>query len=1069
MSDTSSDSSDSGDERKEAATGKGEQIEIVEEEAGGEEVEKTKDEDSGKDEENGKNEKSGKDEDSGKEEDSGTDDDQDSSPPKQVSSLVSKVVNKVKDVSPGAEQREERSKSRERRSYSRSRSRDRSPSPGEKRRKRNRDRSPIERRDKSGERRSSSPARGRRDAKSSTPDKATSPAKEKAAPAASKRKDDLLTTKTGGAYIPPAKLRMMQQNITDKGSEAYQRLAWEALKKSVNGLINKVNSPNIAVIVRELFAENIVRGRGLLCQSVIQAQTASPTFTHVYAALAAIINTKFPNIGELMLKRLILNFKRGFKRNDKTRCTSSVRFIGHMVNQQVAHEVLALEILTLLLENPTDDSAEVAITFLKEVGQKLSEVSPRGIHAIFERLRHVLHESTLDKRTQYMIEVMFQVRKDGFKDNPSIPEELDLVEEDDQFTHMITLDDATGGEEILNVFKHDADYVENEDKYGAIKSELLEEDSGASSGSGSGSDSDSDSDEEAAKATPIVDATETNLIALRRTIYLTIQSALDFEEAVHKLLKLNIKPGQEGELCHMIIDCCAQQRTYEKFFGLMGQRFCQVTRTYQEPFSKIFLDTYNTVHRLETGKLRNVAKFYSHLFYTDAIGWDVLCVIKLNEDDTTSSSRIFIKILFQELAEFMGLAKLVDRTRDGSMAEAWEGLLPRDNPRDTRFAINFFTSIGLGGLTEDLRSHLKTAPKPTAVVAPMVRGGQESSDSSSDSSTDSEEERRRVKKKEKKRARKEGEKRRKKRERSESEDEESDGEKRRRKKKSNKEDDNKRSKKDNEREKRRGGSDEPEVIIGRGRRQNGQRDRRDRSNESEEETQRRVRRGSQERRPRVKSEAESEEDTRKEVREKRRDRDGSVGRERRGRDRDVDVKIERVLDIPRREKYDRDGERRGGGRDRSRSQENRGRQERERRNRDRSLSTEKRSRNDRDRSVSQEEGTKDKFGRDVSVSPRNGRDRSLSPGMKRRDGREKSVSPAMKRRGGRDKSVSPEMKRRGGRDGSVSPEMKRRGGRDRSVSPEMKGDRRERDRSQSGDRRRQKYDRHGSVSPPRRR
>ena len=40
---------------------------------------------------------------------------------------------------------------------------------------------------------------------------------------------------------------------------------------------------------------------------------------------------------------------------------------------------------------------------------------------------------------------MFQVRKDGFKDNPSVPEELDLVEEEDQFTHMITLDDATSG------------------------------------------------------------------------------------------------------------------------------------------------------------------------------------------------------------------------------------------------------------------------------------------------------------------------------------------------------------------------------------------------------------------------------------------------------------------------------------------------------------------------------------------------------------------------------------------------------------------------------------------------
>jgi hypothetical protein len=38
-----------------------------------------------------------------------------------------------------------------------------------------------------------------------------------------------------------------------------------------------------------------------------------------------------------------------------------------------------------------------------------------------------------------------------------------------------------------------------------------------------------------------------------------------------------------------------------------------------------------------------------------------------------------------------------------------------------RFAINFFTSIGLGGLTEDLRTHLKAAPKPTAVVAPMMQ------------------------------------------------------------------------------------------------------------------------------------------------------------------------------------------------------------------------------------------------------------------------------------------------------------------------------------------------------------
>jgi pre-mRNA-splicing factor CWC22 len=110
---------------------------------------------------------------------------------------------------------------------------------------------------------------------------------------------------------------MMQQKIEDKTSAAYQRIAWEALKKSINGLINKVNVSNVAVIVQELIEENIIRGRGLLVRSLLQAQSASPTFTHVYAALVAVVNTKFPQNGELLLRRLIHQFRRAFRRNNK--------------------------------------------------------------------------------------------------------------------------------------------------------------------------------------------------------------------------------------------------------------------------------------------------------------------------------------------------------------------------------------------------------------------------------------------------------------------------------------------------------------------------------------------------------------------------------------------------------------------------------------------------------------------------------------------------------------------------------------------------------------------------------
>eukprot|EP00954_Amorphochlora_amoebiformis_P018525 1326652-Amorphochlora_amoeboformis.AAC.2 len=119
-------------------------------------------------------------------------------------------------------------------------------------------------------------------------------------------KKAITAARGGGVYIPPHKLKRMQSQISDKKSKAFQRIHWDALRKSINGLINKVNTSNIKMIIPELFNENVVRGRGLLVRACMKAQMASPNFTHVYAALIAIVNTKMPEIGELCLKRVVM-------------------------------------------------------------------------------------------------------------------------------------------------------------------------------------------------------------------------------------------------------------------------------------------------------------------------------------------------------------------------------------------------------------------------------------------------------------------------------------------------------------------------------------------------------------------------------------------------------------------------------------------------------------------------------------------------------------------------------------------------------------------------------------------
>jgi pre-mRNA-splicing factor CWC22 len=560
-----------------------------------------------------------------------------------------------------------------------------------------------------------------------------------------------------GVYIPPFKRRQMEQEAKEKSlieddreakqkKDAFQknpslqeqRQKWEDLKKVINGTINRLNIKTIKELIHNLFQNaNLIRAKGILAKAVLRAAMTSPTFAPVYASLVAVINTKLPEIGELILIRSILTFRRSYARQDRGVTMSITNFLGCLFNQGLCHELLCLQLLTILLEgDPTDDSVDVAIQFTKVVGSSLMESSPAGIHAVMERFRSLLHDGRIGRRVQFKIEELMKIRKNRFQDYPSLEEDLDLVERDEQIMFEIGLDDEDlDKQEGLDAFRYSDTWNEDENDWIQIRREILGEDSEDESGSGEsetdkesgeeGSDSESEDEDgvlvEAApetskaikKVTEIHDLSEQDLVNLRRTIYLTIMSSASFEESAHKLSKIEIPPGKEMELINMIIECCSQERTFLRYYGLIAARFCVMDRRWANAFHEAFIAQYNTIHRLETNKLRNVAKLFAHILHTDSLSWSCLSCIHLNEDETTSSSRIFLKILVQEIAEAIGIGALVKRfeTDDPETAEWYKEIFPKDNPRKTRYAINFFTSIGLGPLTDGLRDWLKNAPK----------------------------------------------------------------------------------------------------------------------------------------------------------------------------------------------------------------------------------------------------------------------------------------------------------------------------------------------------------------------
>lgn len=511
--------------------------------------------------------------------------------------------------------------------------------------------------------------------------------------------------KNRGKYVPPARLKAALEEAGHATDEQEQEMKWRSLEKSINGLVNKANGSNLQSIIVELFKLNLIRGRGLLVRSCMRSQSAAIPYTPVYASLICCLNSKIPEIGILILSRTILLFRKSYKANDKVNCKSSLALIAHLCNFQVAHEILALEILQVLLESPTDDSVELTCEFLTQCGEFLTEVNGSLTKKVFEQLRMLLQEGHFSKKVQHTVQEMFKVRRDGYKKHPAIPQELDLTAEEDMLTHTIGLGDRVKSHDELNEFRYDETYQENEAQYEVLKREILGYDSDEEEEE---EDEEQDEGEEQEAEEEIVeDLTEKALSEFQKNVYLIIMSSMSHSEAVHKLLRLKAEVKDfEYRLADMVVKCCSQEKTYTKYYGLIGDKLCGFSRKWEDGFKRVFAENYDNVHMFETNSLRNISKFWGHMLASDMLGWEVFSRVVLDEENTNSASRVFLKFLFQEMVAELGIPTLKQRIGEEYIQAYISGLFPQDGDEHLRFAINYFTAIGLGALTEEMRRSL---------------------------------------------------------------------------------------------------------------------------------------------------------------------------------------------------------------------------------------------------------------------------------------------------------------------------------------------------------------------------
>ena len=66
------------------------------------------------------------------------------------------------------------------------------------------------------------------------------------------------------------------------------------------------------------------------------------------------------------------------------------------------------------------------------------------------------------------------------------------------------------------------------------------------------------------------------------------------------------------------------------------------------------------IHRLETNKLRNIAKFFAHLLHSNGLGWGTLEYIVVTEEETTALKELQLYAIMLQLKGFRHRVKEFD-------------------------------------------------------------------------------------------------------------------------------------------------------------------------------------------------------------------------------------------------------------------------------------------------------------------------------------------------------------------------------------------------------------------------
>lgn len=419
------------------------------------------------------------------------------------------------------------------------------------------------------------------------------------------------TTREAPKYVPPSMRK-------DTGSET-EIVA--RIRRQTQGLVNRVTESNLVPIVEDI--EKLYRDNprqhvssalvDLLLIQVCEPTALPDTLLILSAGFAtAIYKVIGMDLGAQIVQELVDRFSHYYAQAkaaaldgpDVPKQTSNlITFLSQLYNFQLVGPNLLFDYIRFLLSDLSELNAELLLRIVRMCGPALRQDDPMALKDIVTLIRPAVAkvgEDKLSVRTKFMIDTIYNLKNNKMK--TGVEASAILSEHGTRMKKTLgTLNSRKlKSTEPLRIGLKD---IQESDKKGkwwlvgaswagpaagdkANKKQAVDD---AKSGDES-SDLDDSSDNGAPDVAELARQQMMNT-DVRRSIFVAIVSAMDYEDAYVRISKLRLNKERRKEIAFVVMQCCGAEESYNPYYTLIAKKLCsnhKVKWSFQNSLWKLF-------------------------------------------------------------------------------------------------------------------------------------------------------------------------------------------------------------------------------------------------------------------------------------------------------------------------------------------------------------------------------------------------------------------------------------------------------------------------------------------------